>query len=68
MIPKYAFFTKGKGESKEKLTSFEMALRNAQIAEFNLVKVSSIMPPYCKIVSRTKGLKMLSAGQIVYVV
>ena len=68
MVPKYAFFTKGKGQSKEKLTSFEMALRNAKIAEFNLVKVSSIMPPYCKIVTRAKGLKMLSAGQIVYVV
>ena len=51
MIPKYAFFTKGVGEGQEKLTSFEMALRNAGIAEFNLVKVSSIMPPYCKIIS-----------------
>ncbi|NSW88248.1 arginine decarboxylase, pyruvoyl-dependent [bacterium] len=68
MVPKYAFFTKGIGKSKEKLTSFEMALRNANIAEFNLVKVSSIMPPFCKIVSKSKGLKMLTPGQIVYVV
>lgn len=68
MIPKYAFFTKGNGKSKEKLTSFEMALRDAGIAEFNLVKVSSIMPPHCKIVSKKKGLSYLSPGQIVYVV
>ena len=68
MIPKYAFITKGVGEAKEKLTSFEMALRDAGIAEYNLVKVSSIMPPHCKIINKKDGLKKLSAGQIVFVV
>ena len=68
MVPKFSFLTKGKGVSKEKLTSFEMALRDAGIAEFNLVKVSSIMPPFCKIISKQEGLKKLSPGQIVYVV
>ena len=68
MVPKFSFLTKGKGVSKEKLTSFEMALRDAGIAEFNLVKVSSIMPPFCKIISKKEGLKKLSPGQILYVV
>ena len=68
MIPNTAFTTKGVGKHKEKLTSFEMALRNAGIAAFNLVKVSSIFPPYCKLTSRINGLKMLSPGQVVYVV
>ena len=68
MVPKFSFLTKGKGVSKEKLTSFEMALRDAGIAEFNLVKVSSIMPPFCKIISKKEGLKKLSPGQIIYVV
>jgi Uncharacterized conserved protein len=68
MIPKYAFLTKGVGISKEKLTSFEMSLRDAGIAEYNIVKVSSIMPPQCKIISKKEGLKMLSAGQIIFVV
>ena len=68
MIPTTAFITKGVGKHKEKLTSFEMALRNAGIAAFNLVKVSSIFPPYCKLISRANGLKMLSPGQVVYVV
>ena len=54
MVPKFSFLTKGKGVSKEKLTSFEMALRDAGIAEFNLVKVSSIMPPFCKIISKKR--------------
>ena len=39
MVPKYAFITKGVGKSKEKLTSFEMCLRDAGIAEYNLVRV-----------------------------
>ena len=68
MVPKYAFVTKGVGTSKEKLTSFERALRNADIAQYNLVKVSSIMPPHTEIITKKRGLKKLSAGQIVYVV
>jgi arginine decarboxylase len=68
MIPKYAFVTKGAGRGKEKLTSFEMSLRNAGIGEYNLVRVSSIMPPHCKIISKKEGLKKLSPGQIVFVV
>lgn len=68
MVPTKAFITKGVGKHKEKLTSFEMALRNAGIAQFNLVKVSSIFPPNCKLVLREEGLKNLSPGQIVFVV
>lgn len=68
MVPKKLFFTKGVGKHKEKLESFEFALRNAGIEKFNLVKVSSILPPNCKIVSREKGLKELEEGQIVYCV
>jgi len=68
LVPKTAFITKGVGKHKEKLTSFEMALRDAGIAEFNLVRVSSIFPPNCKLVPRATGLKSLSPGEIVYVV
>lgn len=67
-IPKKAFLTKGVGVAKEKLTSFEMALRDARLANFNLVRVSSIFPPYCKCIPRDQGLKYLSAGQIVHCV
>lgn len=62
------FLTKGVGKHKEKLVSFEMALRNAKIAPFNIVRVSSIFPPRCKILSRAKGLQELSPGQIVHAV
>ncbi len=67
-VPKTIFFTRGVGKHKEKLASFEMALRAAGIAEFNLVRVSSIFPPHCKIVTPRVGLKQLSPGQILHVV
>jgi arginine decarboxylase len=68
MIPEKIFLTKGVGVHKEKLASFEMALRDAGIAQFNLVSVSSIYPPNCKRVSREDGLACLRTGQIVHCV
>lgn len=67
-IPKEVFFTKGVGKHKDYLQSFEAALRNAGIEKCNIVSVSSIVPPGCKIIPREDGLKKLQAGQIVYVV
>jgi len=68
MIPKKIFFTKGVGNHYDKLQSFELALRNASIEKFNLVKVSSIIPPKCEEISISSGLKLLKPGQIVYTV
>ncbi|MFH1754313.1 MAG: arginine decarboxylase, pyruvoyl-dependent [Candidatus Latescibacterota bacterium] len=67
-VPSYIFLTKGMGRHKEKLTSFELALRAARIASFNLVSVSSIFPPNCKLISKTKGIEKLDHGEIVYTV
>jgi arginine decarboxylase len=67
-VPKKVFFTKGVGTHKDKLTSFELALRDAGIAKYNLVTVSSILPPFCEIVSKAKGQPMLNDGEIVFVV
>jgi hypothetical protein len=44
IIPRKIFLTKGEGKHKEQLSSFELALRNAKIANLNLVRVSSIFP------------------------
>ena len=68
LVPQCMFLTKGVGRHKEKLASFELALRKAGIAQFNLVAVSSIFPPRCKIVSRKDGLAMLTEGQILFCV
>jgi len=67
-VPKRVFFTKGVGTHKKELQSFELALRDAGIEKFNLVQVSSIFPPGCKVVSKSYGLKKLSPGQVVFCV
>ena len=67
-VAKKIFLTKGVGKHRERLTSFELALRNAGIAACNVVRVSSIFPPRCKLISRPSGLKLLRPGQVVFAV
>jgi arginine decarboxylase len=45
-----------------------MALRDAQISQLNLVRVSSIFPPHCKIIKAEDGARELRAGAINFVV
>ena len=66
MVPKKLFFTKGVGKHKERLTSFELALRDAGIASQNLVRVSSIFPPRCNVIPRKEGLTYLNHGEVVF--
>ena len=67
-VPRRFFLTCGVGYHKEKLASFELALRDAKIGQFNLVNVSSIIPPKAELVSIEEGLKELKPGQIVFCV
>ncbi len=68
IVPTKVFLTKGVGRHREKLQSFEMALRQARIASFNLVRVSSIFPPHCKVIPRGEGVRSLQPGQIIHCV
>ncbi|PVX27802.1 MAG: arginine decarboxylase, pyruvoyl-dependent [Candidatus Bathyarchaeum sp.] len=68
MIPKFMFLTKGVGSHKECLASFELALRNAGIHRCNIVTVSSIIPPGCKLIEKEEGLKRLQPGEITFAV
>ena len=67
-LPKQIFLTRGVGRHREQLSSFEMALRTAGIAACNLVRVSSIFPGGCKLISRTEGLRRLSPGEVIFAV
>ena len=67
-VPKKVFFVKGRGFHKSKLAAFEEALRDAGIEKFNLVNVSSILPPYCIEINREEGLNELVPGQVVFAV
>jgi arginine decarboxylase len=68
IVPTELFLTKGVGRHKYQLKSFEEALRKAGVAQQNLVQVSSILPPKCKVISRERGLKRLVPGEICYCV
>ncbi len=68
MIAKKIFLTKGVGKHRERLTSFELALRDAGIAACNLVRVSSIFPPRCRLTPRAQGLRLLQPGEVVFAV
>lgn len=68
MVPVKLFLTKGVGVHREKAASYQLALRAAGVAHCNLVLVSSIYPPGCKIISKDEGLKLLRPGDIVFAV
>jgi len=68
MVPTTIFLTRGVGRHRYQLKSFEEALRNAGVAQQNLVQVSSIVPPNCSIISPRDGFRRLSPGQICYCV
>ena len=67
-VPTRIFFTKGVGVHKDRLASFELALRKAGIEKCNLVYVSSIFPPNCRQLSKSDGLKQLLPGGITFCV
>lgn len=68
ILPTKIFLTKGMGRHKEKLASFETALREAGIAPYNLVRITSIFPPNCTLIPREKGINLLQPGQILFLV
>jgi len=68
LVPKRMFLTKGVGRSIYQLKSFEDALRQAGVAQQNLVSVSSILPPKCRVIYREDGLKRLKPGAITFCV
>ena len=67
-VPTRIFFTKGVGVHKDRLASYELALRKAGIEKCNIVNVSSIFPPDCKQISKSDGLGQLLPGGITYCV
>jgi arginine decarboxylase len=67
-VPSQVFLTKGVGVHRFRLSSFEDALRNAGVANQNLVSVSSILPPGCTIISKEEGLSKMAPGSIRFTV
>lgn len=68
LVPQKMFLTKGSGVHKDKLAAFESALRSAGIEKANIVLVSSILPPNCKMVRKEEGEQFVKPGEITYCV
>jgi arginine decarboxylase len=68
LVPKSFFLTRGIGVHRERLTAFELALRDADIEQQNLVTISSILPPHCIEMERQKGVATLLPGEITFTV
>src|SRR6478735_12581842 len=60
------FLTKGIGIHRHQLTAFELALRDADIEQQNLVSISSILPPHCKLITKEEGVATLQPGEITF--
>ena len=67
-VPTSFFLTSGVGIHRERLTAFELALRDADIEQQNLVSVSSILPPRCEQIERAAGVSMMRPGEITFCV
>lgn len=65
---KQIFFTKGIGVHEKDMRAFEEALRDAGVHTCNFVKVSSVIPPGCKLISKEEGIKLLRPGQITFAI
>jgi arginine decarboxylase len=65
-VPAVFFLTCGVGVHRERLTAFELALRDADIEQQNLVTVSSILPPGCRMIERELGVRTLQPGEITF--
>jgi len=65
MIPEEYFVTSGKAVSQvSELNAFDLALKQAGIAQCNIVSVSSILPPGCE----ERKWKDITIGTITYAV
>jgi arginine decarboxylase len=65
-VPNTVFLTKRIGVHRHQLTSFELGLRDADIEQQNLVSISSILPPHCKLIPREAGVATLRPGEITF--
>jgi arginine decarboxylase len=67
-LPKRVFLTRGVGIHRQQLSAFELALRDADIEQQNLVTVSSIFPPQCELIEPRIGIAALRPGEITFCV
>src|SRR4051812_17557793 len=68
LVPASFFLTRGIGVHREELTAFELALRDADIEQQNLVTFSSLLPPGCRQIAPAAGIATLKPGELTFCV
>jgi arginine decarboxylase len=66
--PTRLFFTTGTGTHRTQRAAMQRAMREAGVADCNFVKVSSVIPPACQIVTRSAGLRILRPGALTHAI
>lgn len=67
-VPTRVFFTAGRGVHEHERVAVQHALREAGVADCNLVKVSSVLPPGCRVIDRGEAEQLLRPGNVVFAV
>src|SRR5829696_8481095 len=67
-VPSRVFFVTGTGVHELERVALQHAMREAGVADCNLLKVSSVMPPECEIIPASEGRRLLRPGNMVFAV
>ena len=67
-VPTRVFFTAGRGVHEHERVAVQHALREAGVADCNLVKVSSVLPPGVRVIERAEAEQLLKPGNVVFAV
>lgn len=67
-VPTRVLFTAGKGAHEHERVAVQHALREAGVGDCNLVKVSSVIPPGCRVIDRAEAEELLRPGNVVFAV
>ena len=67
-VPSRVFFVTGTGVHELERVALQHAMREAGVADCNLLKVSSVMPPECEIIPAEEGRRLLRPGNMVFAV
>src|SRR5215211_6753131 len=66
--PTRVFFSTGVGFHKIQRVAIQRAMEQAGVNDLNLVKLTSVIPPTCEVITPERGLRLLSPGAIAFAV
>jgi arginine decarboxylase len=66
--PTRIFFSRGVGVHSIQRVAIQRAMEDAGVNDLNLVKVTSVIPPKCEIITAQHGLRLLRPGSVCFAV